>query len=178
MNRAMTSKFARSPNTNLAQTLFRTTTHTTTEVEDFGLGATVSSQLLYRGDRDYDCDGAELPIPSGHHPPSSRSQNLAAEARLRTGTQTKNDKGRGKKKKKSLGRVPGPPTCQPAAPARCAACPGSRFLRPLKPSYGLRARASACPRANPAVCPTPAPPPPRQKREGCSACAEVPRKNK
>lgn len=176
----MTSKFVQSSNINLAQTLFRTTTHTTAEVKNSGLGATVLSQLLYRGDRNWDCDGAESPIPSGHHPRSSRSQNLVAEARLRTGTQPKNDKGkRGrKKKKKSPGRVPGPPTCQPAAPAHCAACRGCRFLRPLKPRYGLRARASACPRANPAVCPTPAPPPPRQKREGCSACAEVPRKNK
>lgn len=177
MNRTMTSKFAQSSNTNLAQTLFRTTSHTTAEVKNSGMGATVSSQLLYRGDRNWDCDGAESPIPSGHHPPSSRSQNLVQKRACARGHRLKTIKGRGGGGK-SPGRVPGPPTCQPAAPAHCAACRGSRFLRPLKPRYGLRARASACPRANPAVCPTSAPPPPRQKREGCSACAEVPRKNK
>lgn len=171
----MTSKFAQSPNTNLAQTLFRTTTHTTAEVINSGLGATGSSQLQYRGDRNYDCDWAELlSHQATTHPVPAHKIRLQKRACAR-GHKLKTIKGG---EKKSPGRVPGPPTCQPAAPAHCAACRGSRFLRPLKPSYGLRARASVCPRANPAVCPTPAPPPPRQKREGCSACAEVPRKNK
>lgn len=153
----MTSKFAQSPNTNLAQTLFRTTTHTTAEVINSGLGATVSSQLLYRGDRNYDCDGAELPIPSGHHPPSSRSQNLVAEARLRTGTQTKNDKGGGESR---------PRAWAPHIPARGACAlrrlPGQSLPPPpqaqLRTARTRKRLSSRKPRRLPNACPSPTPP--------------------
>lgn len=130
MNRTMTSKFAQSSNTNLAQTLFRTTSHTTAEVKNSGLGATVSSQLLYRGDRNWDCDGAESPIPSGHHPPSSRSQNLVQKRACARGHRLKTIKGRGGGERVQAACL-GPPH---ASPRRLRTAPPAEAVASSAPS--------------------------------------------
>lgn len=160
MNRTMTSKFAQSSNTNLAQTLFRTTSHTTAEVKNSGMGATVSSQLLYRGDRNWDCDGAESPIPSGHHPPSSRSQNLVQKRACARGHRLKTIKGRGG------GKESRPRAWAPHMPAR-GACALRRLQRqslppppqaPLRTPRTRKCLSSRKPRRLPNVCPSPTPP--------------------
>lgn len=99
-------------------------------------------------------------------PPNNRPRGRGRSSAPAQGARQENDR------EKRPGRVPGP---HKLARGACAMRQPQREQFPPPPTSGYRARASACPRANPAVCPTSAPPPPHPvlQGEGLGACAQT-----